>query len=97
MIRCKAVNSPPPGTSRIRIDRRTESVLVLVALFALVPRDAFAYIDPGTGSLIYQTALAAMLGAGILFRRVWIKLGSAVLRFFRRDTTRTPQDSQPPQ
>lgn len=29
----------------------------------------FAYLDPGTGSLIIQAVIAAMLGAGFYFRR----------------------------
>lgn len=30
----------------------------------------FAYIDPATGSLVVQAVIAAMLSAGIVFRRV---------------------------
>lgn len=40
------------------------------ALFLLGERAAFAYVDPGTGSLLYQTALTIVLGLGLVFRRV---------------------------
>ncbi|MGE3512771.1 MAG: hypothetical protein AB7N65_28240 [Vicinamibacterales bacterium] len=33
-------------------------------------RPVHAYIDPGSGSLIYQAILAAVLGVGFTFRRV---------------------------
>jgi hypothetical protein len=40
------------------------------ALLLLSERAAFAYVDPGTGSLLYQTALTIVLGLGLVFRRV---------------------------
>jgi hypothetical protein len=40
---------------------------------------AHAYIDPGSGSLIYQTALMVLLGAGFFFRRTLASIG----RLFR--------------
>ena len=42
-------------------------------------RPAHAYIDPGSGSLIYQTALTLLLGAGFFFRRTLASIG----RLFR--------------
>ena len=41
---------------------------------------AYAYIDPGTGSLIYQTALTLLLGAGLVLRR----FRGSVARFVKR-------------
>jgi hypothetical protein len=41
-----------------------KTLLAIFFLLLLAPRDAHAYLDPGSGSLIFQ-ALAAML-AGIL-------------------------------
>lgn len=57
----------------------------LVAVAALVmtliaERPAFAYIDPGTGSLIYQTALTVLLGLGFVLRRS----GATISRFVKR-------------
>lgn len=60
----------------------------------LLPSDVLAYIDPGTGSLIYQTIFAVLLGAGVVFRRVWLGIGKALLgRIGQRpkgDSTETP-------
>lgn len=40
----------------------------------LVVSDAEAYIDPGTGSLAYQAALAAILAGAMLFRHTVAKV-----------------------
>jgi len=57
---------------------RATSGLILFWLLVL-SADAYAYLDPGTGSLLYQTMLAALLGAGFVFRRVWMWIGKALL------------------
>ena len=44
--------------------------ILTAAIVLLGERDAFAYVDPGTGSLLYQTALTIVLGLGLVFRRV---------------------------
>ena len=41
---------------------------------------AFAYIDPGSGSLIYQALLAGLLGLGFTFRRTT----ASIARLLRR-------------
>jgi hypothetical protein len=33
-----------------------------------------AYIDPGTGTLIWQSITAALIGVGFYFRRFWGKV-----------------------
>lgn len=45
-------------------------LLLTAAVFLLGERAALAYVDPGTGSLLYQTALTIVLGLGLVFRRV---------------------------
>ncbi len=51
----------------------------VVLLLLVSERPAHAYIDPGSGSLIYQTAITVLLGAGFLFRRAFASIG----RLFR--------------
>jgi len=47
-------------------------VVVLAGTFLLLlPRNAFAYIDPGTGSYILQIMLAAFLGALFALKIFW--------------------------
>lgn len=59
-----------------------KSLLALAAalMVLLAERPAFAYIDPGTGSLIYQTALTVLLGLGFMLRRSRV----SIARFFKR-------------
>ena len=66
---------------------------VAIALIVLIgERPAFAYIDPGTGSLIYQTALTVLLGLGLVLRRS----RASISRFVRRLGGRgVPPDSVP--
>ncbi len=62
------------------------TVMILAALFLLVPIvSAFAYIDPGTGSMIVQVVIAALVGGAAFIGAFWRKL-------FRR---RRNQDDDP--
>ena len=45
-----------------------------VGLLLAAPTDAWAYIDPGSGSMAYQVLLAGALAAGFLFRRLWARV-----------------------
>jgi hypothetical protein len=50
------------------------SGLAMAVLFACLPSNAHAYLDPGTGSMIFQAVLAAIAAAsvsiGIFWRRI---------------------------
>lgn len=53
----------------------------VAALVSLEPAVAQAYIDPGTGSMLLQSLLAA-IAAGLVFgRTIWFRIKS----FFRRE------------
>jgi len=49
-------------------------VLASQLLSALAAPDA--YLDPGSGSVLLQIVLAAILGAGIVLRTQWSKIKS---------------------
>lgn len=60
-------------------------IAILAAVVLLIgERPAFAYIDPGTGSLLYQTALTIVLGLGLTFRRVRASIADFVKRLSGR-------------
>jgi hypothetical protein len=42
-----------------------------LVLIAIPASSAFCYIDPGTGSLVVQAAIALFLGAGIFIKAKW--------------------------
>ena len=52
----------------------------LAGILLLCERPAHAYIDPGSGSLIYQALLAGLLGLGFAFRRTTETIGRIMRR-----------------
>ena len=64
------------------------------AAFLLGELPAFAYVDPGTGSLLYQTALTVVLGLGLVFRRVRMSVVDFVKRLGGRQPSSGPADHQ---
>lgn len=61
--------------------------LVLLAL----PRDAAAYIDPGTGSLVLQGLIAGLAMAAAVIRGYWYRIKA----FFRRKPPPQPPAAEP--
>ena len=63
--------------------RRAGYLGLLVAYFALVlPADAFAYLDPGTGSMVFQLAAAAILGGLFTVKLYWRRVKGRVKGLF---------------
>ena len=48
--------------------------LVLITGALLAPRPAHAYVDPGTGSLVIQGIIAAVVGVGLTLRLYWRRI-----------------------
>ena len=67
------------------------------AALVLTPRQAYAYIDPGTGSLIYQTLLAMILGLGFVLRSARARIGEFVRGVLGRRVrpSRSSRDAHP--
>ena len=52
--------------------RKVAGLFVLAGLLVLISaHDAFAYIDPGTGSFILQLIIAVLLGAAFAVKTFW--------------------------
>ncbi len=50
-------------------------IFCLFMLFSLLaPPSAHAYIDPGTGSFVFQAILAAIVGVGVVIKMYWAKI-----------------------
>lgn len=61
---------------------RTRAIVVLTLLAWLVPvHAASAYIDPGSTSVIFQAAVAAVAAVGMTLKMGWHRIRT----FFRRD------------
>ncbi len=62
--------------------------IVFLAVFLLVPLvSAFAYVDPGTGSMVIQAVIAALVGGAAILGAFWRKL-------FRRRRSRDDADRE---
>ena len=54
------------------------AVLIIVGHFSI--SDAFAYIDPSSGTLILQMLAGALIGGGIAIRVYWQKIKMKFLK-----------------
>lgn len=54
------------------------SVLALGVGLALLPADAWAYIDPGSGALVFQALLSGLFGAVFIARHALRRLAARV-------------------
>lgn len=45
--------------------------LALIVTILLMPLDAYAYIDPGTGSMLLQAIIAIVAGALVIIKTYW--------------------------
>jgi hypothetical protein len=72
---------------------RATWVLVYVICFSLISLpSAHAYVDPGTGSYIFQVVIGVFLGAAVAVKLWWRKLWS----LFRRRPARDARPKDPP-
>ena len=60
--------------------------LVLFCVLAF-PASANAYIDPGTGSYIFQTIIAVIIGASFTLKLYWKKVRTFITSLFSKQTT----------
>lgn len=51
------------------------TTLAVLALFYLIfTQQAYAYLDPGTGSYIFQLAIAVLIGGSFAIKLYWRKI-----------------------
>lgn len=54
------------------------ALLIVIVLFS--EKSAFAYIDPGTGSMMLQAVLAAVVGSAVAIKIFWKRIKHFFLR-----------------
>ncbi|MBI4132332.1 MAG: hypothetical protein HY474_01735 [Candidatus Sungbacteria bacterium] len=60
-------------------------LLCFALLLMVLPSDAAAYLDPGTGSFILQIILASLFGASFAVKNFWRRVKSFLFdRVWRR-------------
>ena len=52
----------------------TEFLKVSLLAATLVPATAFAYLDPGTGSMLLQVILGGVAALGVAIKLFWFKI-----------------------
>ncbi len=63
-----------PGIASTRLRRLHDGFLIVGFWLLLLPREAHAYLDAGSGSLIIQAVVAGAATAMLYFRRYWAKV-----------------------
>ena len=66
--------------------RRESIISGLVLAMLLTPSPALAYLDPGTGSLLYQIAVGGLLAALTTVKLYWRKLRPLFSRRSQKET-----------
>ena len=56
-----------------------------IIIVSLMIDDAYAYIDPGTGSMIIQMLIGVLVGVGIAVKVFWEKIKFTVSSRFTRN------------
>ena len=70
----------------------SSSVALMVAiLLSLSTRQAYAYLDPGTGSMIFQVALASLFGVLLAVKTFWVQIKHFVLANILRKQATTQE------
>ncbi len=64
--------------------------VALGALLAVTPQPAYAYIDPGLGSLLFQSAMAGFLAVGA----AWVGFKMKIMSFFDRRKDKERSESK---
>lgn len=57
--------------------KKNITVIMALFVFMLVPLDAFAYLDPGTGSALLQGIIGGVAAIGVVIKLYWHR----ILRF----------------
>jgi hypothetical protein len=74
------------------LNRNAAFFLVVVWVMILPPQARAAYLDPGTGSLVIQSVIAALAAAGFAIRLYWGKIRG----WFKRSETHVDSPANPP-
>jgi hypothetical protein len=69
------------------LKRLSTICLLAAALYLVFPSFAHAYLDPGTGSYVFQLLIAGIVGLLFLVKVYWDKIKLFFARLFSRDRT----------
>ena len=56
-----------------------------IILFLIIfPKQVLAYLDPGTGSYVFQILIAVLLGSAFAIKIFWVKIINFIKKLFSR-------------
>lgn len=76
-----------------RTTRNLAVTILNITAVALVPGDAYAYLDPGTGSILLQGLIAAIAGVAVIGRLYWSRIKS-ILGFGSKESSVADRDAK---
>lgn len=62
----------------------TTITIIFVLLFFLFTKSAYAYLDPGSGSFIFQILIATVVGASFAIKLYWRKIKTFFANVFSK-------------
>jgi hypothetical protein len=74
----------------------TRLLLCLLCLQVLLPSEAHAYLDPGTGSFVFQMIVASIVGAAVTLKMYWRQAKTFLLRRDRGANEASESDTSEP-
>jgi len=70
-----------------RLERKRIHVITLIFLIHLMSASsAWAYIDPGTGSYLFQMLMAGLLGSAFAIKMAWKNVKAYISQLFSGNT-----------
>ena len=60
-------------------------ILISIFLVFILVNQSYAYIDPGTGSMLVQAVLAAIVGSAVTIKLFWKRIKIFFLRLVGKD------------
>jgi hypothetical protein len=67
-------------------------MIIALILIIIFPVSAFAYLDPGTGSIIFQSLIGIFFTGIYLAKLYWHKLKTLGKRFFYKEIDKNTAD-----
>jgi hypothetical protein len=71
-----------------------EKLLIFLAFSVVITKTAYAYLDPGTGSMLFQL-ISALLLTGVFTMKIWAKAIKSFLTRKSKDTKNNDEQQNP--
>jgi len=68
-------------------------LLSLIMFLYFIPMDnAYAYLDPGSGSMLLQLLLGGVAGLAVVFKLYWAQFKDSIHKIFGAKRNQNPKD-----